>query len=102
MRFVSALRLRVSAFKGKPWPIVEEKNKLRNQQKKNQEEQAKEKADWNCEKSGNFKNFITNGNVSFQCQGLCMTKSSSEMLHSLFRKSFTLSLSNSLSTIDKD
>ena len=63
MRFVSALRLRVSAFEGKPWPIVEEKNKLRNQQKKNQEEQAKEKADWNCEKSGNFKNFITNGNV---------------------------------------
>ena len=52
MRFVSALRLRVSAFQGKPWPIVEEKNKLRNQQKKNQEEQAKEKADWNCEKSG--------------------------------------------------
>ena len=54
MRFV-----RVSAFEGRPWPIVEEKNKLRNQQKKNQEEQAKEKADWNCEKSGNFKNFIT-------------------------------------------
>ena len=63
MRFVCALRLRVSAFQGKPWPIVEEKNKLRNQQKKNQEEQAKEKADWNCEKSGNFKSFITNCNV---------------------------------------
>jgi len=39
--------------------IVEEKNKLRNQQKKNQEGQAREKGDWNCEKSGNFKNFIT-------------------------------------------
>ena len=63
MRIVSALRLRVSAFEGKPWQIVEEKNKLRNQQKKNQEEQAKEKADWNCEKSGKIKNFITKGNV---------------------------------------
>ena len=25
--------------------------------------QAKEIADWNCEKSGKFKNFITNGDV---------------------------------------
>ena len=28
-----------------------------------QEERAREKADWNCEKSGKIKNFITKGNV---------------------------------------
>ena len=58
-RFASVLKLRVSTYEAKLWL----KNKLRNQQIKNLEKQAREKADWNCKKSGKFKNFITNGNV---------------------------------------
>ena len=65
-RFGSVLKLRVSIGLSLRGKTVTE-NKLRNQyintQVKNQEAQAREKADWNCEKSGKFKNFITNGNV---------------------------------------
>ena len=50
------------------------KNKLRNQEIKNQEERARGKADRNCEKSGKFKIFVSKGNVLMKESKKQMTK----------------------------